>query len=107
MLVTRSLCGRVLICAICGCRFFGSAIFNKQLAGMETAAAPQTLPGRVARVDWLRIERELDEHGWSRLGPVLGARDCDALERGYADDTLYRATIDMERYRFGRGQYRY
>jgi uncharacterized protein len=62
---------------------------------------------RLTRIDWSRVEAELDDLGWSRLPPLLTAHECDRLVRAYDRDELYRSTIDMERYRFGRGQYRY
>lgn len=59
------------------------------------------------RVDWNRVEAELDADGFSSVPGVLAARDCETLRRGYERDRDYRSTVDMERYRFGRGQYRY
>jgi hypothetical protein len=38
---------------------------------------------------------------------VLTARECQALRRDYELGDRYRSTIDMERYRYGRGEYRY
>lgn len=52
------------------------------------------------------LER-LAADGFVRLPTLLPAADCAALIAGYGDDGLYRSTIDMARYRFGRGQYRY
>jgi hypothetical protein len=52
-----------------------------------------------------------EDHLWSkgfvRLGPVMSAGDCVALRALYAEPTRFRSTIDMERFRFGRGEYRY
>jgi uncharacterized protein len=62
---------------------------------------------RVARVDWTRVDAELDDLGWSRLGTLLSAKECAALSGAYETDDFYRSTVDMERHRFGRGQYRY
>ncbi len=45
--------------------------------------------------------------GYSSLGRVLAPTDCDYIRALYADGSLFRSTIDMARYRFGRGQYRY
>jgi uncharacterized protein len=58
-------------------------------------------------VDWQRIEAELDARGYALAGPLLGARDCAALRRLFADDERFRSTVDMEPRRFGRGRYRY
>lgn len=65
------------------------------------------LERRLQRIDWTRVEDELDAAGWSRLGPLLAAAECRALRRAFAHDPLFRATVDMERHGFGRGMYRY
>jgi hypothetical protein len=62
---------------------------------------------RLARIDWQRVARELDADGWSRLGPLLLPGECRALVRLYDDATRFRSTVDMQRHRFGRGEYRY
>ncbi len=54
-----------------------------------------------------KIETQLWSSGFARLGAILSPLECDGLRRLYSDDQKFRATIDMERHRFGRGQYRY
>jgi uncharacterized protein len=62
---------------------------------------------RVAGLDWTAISRGVDDLGSSLTGAVLGAPDCKRLAELYADDRRFRSTIDMARFRFGQGQYRY
>jgi hypothetical protein len=62
---------------------------------------------RLERVDWQRIEAELDARGYALPGRLLSARECEALRRRFRDDACFRATIEMEARRFGRGRYRY
>jgi hypothetical protein len=62
---------------------------------------------RVERADWKAAAAELDELGCALLPELLTPRECAALAALYADDARFRATIDMQRYRFGRGAYRY
>lgn len=50
---------------------------------------------------------ELDNHGCAPTGPLLTAAECAAVAAMWEDDQRFRSTIDMERYRFGRGAYRY
>ena len=45
--------------------------------------------------------------GFVRLPALLPADACARLVAAYDDAGLYRSTIDMARYRFGQGQYRY
>lgn len=50
---------------------------------------------------------ELDNHGCAPTGQLLTAAECAAFAAMWDDDQRFRSTIDMERYRFGRGVYRY
>jgi len=61
----------------------------------------------VAGLDWTAISRDLDELGSSLTGPILAAKECEAIAALYDDDRRFRSTIDMARFRFGQGQYRY
>jgi hypothetical protein len=63
--------------------------------------------GRTQSIDWEKVEAELDARGYALAGRLLGARECAALRRLFADDARFRSTIDMEPRRFGRGRYRY
>jgi len=45
--------------------------------------------------------------GWISVGPLLTREECVALRAGYAEDCQFRATVNMQRYRFGQGEYRY
>jgi hypothetical protein len=62
---------------------------------------------RLAKFEWASAECGLDERGYARLPKLLGARECASLVRSFGDETLFRSTIDMARYRFGEGHYRY
>jgi len=75
-------------------------------SGRQGAAALQ-VAGRVAGLDWTAISRGLDDLGSSLTGPVLGPPECKTIAELYGDDRRFRSTIDMARYRFGQGQYRY
>lgn len=52
---------------------------------------------------------ELDEHGCALTPPLLTPAQCEEVSSLYDDDDVrrFRSTIDMARYRFGSGQYRY
>ena len=62
---------------------------------------------RLARLDWDGVERDLWEWGWSRTPRVLTDDECAELTELYADDGRFRSRIDMARYRFGVGEYKY
>jgi uncharacterized protein len=67
---------------------------------------PNIWQRRANRGDWDRISAELNEAGGALLPRLLTATEAAKLRSLY-DRDMFRATIDMERYRFGAGQYRY
>jgi hypothetical protein len=66
-----------------------------------------TIAERLARLDWPALQAGLWERGWASTPAVLTREECDGLVRLYADDTLFRSRVDMERHRFGMGDYKY
>jgi hypothetical protein len=62
---------------------------------------------RLAGLDWSAISRSLDDLGSSLTGRVLRPEECNDLAQLYDVDRHFRSTVDMARYRFGQGQYRY
>ncbi len=65
------------------------------------------MTGTVEGLDWTALTEELNAHGCAPTGPLLSPHECAALAELYNDRTRFRSTIDMARYRFGQGQYRY
>jgi hypothetical protein len=59
-------------------------------------------------LDWKEIGVSLDERGYA-VGrrPLLTSDQCDELIQLYDDDTRFRSRIEMARYRFGEGEYKY
>ena len=62
---------------------------------------------RVEAADWTTIHAELDELGGALIGPLLTGSEAADIAALYTDGTRFRSTIDMSRYRFGEGEYRY
>jgi uncharacterized protein len=62
---------------------------------------------RVARLDWTAIAAGLDDLGSALTSAILTADECHTLAALYDDDDRFRSTIDMARYRYGEGEYRY
>jgi len=69
--------------------------------------ATGSIGARLAGLDWAAIERSLDDSGWSRTPPVLTPAECGDLAALYDDDRRFRSRVDMARYRFGLGEYKY
>jgi hypothetical protein len=58
-------------------------------------------------IDWDQALHRLDERGFVLLRGVLAGEACKAIAAGYADDGQFRSRIEMTRYAFGRGEYKY
>ena len=65
------------------------------------------LSGRIGRLDWEALRESLDERGSAITQRVLTAHACNDLIGLFDDDQRYRSIIDMQRYRFGSGVYKY
>ena len=62
---------------------------------------------RVDALDWAHIAQELDDYGYALLGEILAPEECDALAALYPEEEHFRSRVIMERYSFGRGEYKY
>lgn len=62
---------------------------------------------RLGKIDWPEVRRSLDNKGFAAIPSLLTAGECDSIIKLYDDDRLFRSTINMQRYRFGRGEYKY
>ena len=58
-------------------------------------------------LDWQAIERSLDADGFARLPALMAPDQCGELAALYTDDARFRSRIDMARFRFGVGEYKY
>ena len=66
-----------------------------------------TIDDRLAQLDWKAIEASLWQRGYAKTDPLLTAMECEALVALYSKDQLFRSRIDMKRFRFGEGEYKY
>lgn len=65
------------------------------------------LTTRVDAQDWAALTTELDEHGCALTGPLLTADECARIASLWDDEVRFRSVIDMSRYRYGHGTYKY
>ena len=64
------------------------------------------LTDRLRMIDWRAVTESLDRDGFAQSAVVFSDREADELDALF-DAGSFRSTIDMERYRFGEGLYRY
>ena len=74
--------------------------------GARTGLATQWRD-RVEAARWDTIRSELDSFGCALTGPLLAPDEAADIAALYTDDSRFRSTINMGRYRFGEGEYRY
>ncbi|MFF4343342.1 2OG-Fe(II) oxygenase [Kitasatospora sp. NPDC001540] len=75
---------------------------------MTTTTRPvPALREPVAGADWPALTEELNAHGCALTPRLLTPAQCRALAALYEETGRFRATVDLARYRFGSGEYRY
>lgn len=66
-----------------------------------------TPEARIAAVDWERTAAALGRDGFAVLPSLLTTPQCNRLASHFPEDQRFRSHIVMERYAFGRGEYKY
>lgn len=61
----------------------------------------------ISLMNWNSLYSNLNRKGYGVVSEVLSAEECQYLISLYDDALLYRNVINMERYRFGKGEYKY
>ncbi len=59
------------------------------------------------KIDWQAVTSALNERGFVRLRGVLAQEICKEIAGFFPDERRFRSRIDMSRYLFGRGEYKY
>jgi uncharacterized protein len=68
---------------------------------------PNQLAERIAALDWNSLQQTLDEQGYAPIPPLLDKDQCSQIINTYEEEAYFRNTVDMARYRFGIGEYKY
>ena len=75
-----------------------------EVADLSSLSATSSV---VDGLKWGDIGASLDRDGFARLPALLTPDECEALAASYTNDALFRSRIDMTRFRFGVGEYKY
>ncbi|WP_447920545.1 2OG-Fe(II) oxygenase [Achromobacter aegrifaciens] len=62
---------------------------------------------RIAAADWNAVEDHLGRDGYAVLPALLTPSQCKELAGHFFQEARFRSRIVMERYAFGRGEYKY
>ncbi|MCZ8518272.1 MULTISPECIES: 2OG-Fe(II) oxygenase [Paenibacillus] len=68
---------------------------------------PNAAAERLSGLDWPSLHDMLDGQGYAVLPALLDTDQCRDLIGTYDEEGRFRSTIDMARYRFGAGEYKY
>lgn len=61
----------------------------------------------IATMNWDQHMQSLNDQGFTHVPGVLSRNECLHLQSFYDDPALFRSVISMQRYRFGKGEYKY
>lgn len=67
----------------------------------------ERLNQRIAKLDFAALQQSLEEHGFAKLPVLLDHSECQEMIGTYENEALFRSTVNMARYRFGIGEYKY
>jgi len=67
----------------------------------------QSIQNRVAQIAWGDVATRLSETGYAQTGPLLIPSECEFLTERFSKEDSFRSHVIMERYRFGKGDYKY
>lgn len=61
----------------------------------------------LSTINWGEVSGELNGKGIAHLRGILTETECENLQSLYSDERNFRNVINMQRYRFGKGEYKY
>ncbi|MCR8963591.1 2OG-Fe(II) oxygenase [Brevibacillus halotolerans] len=68
---------------------------------------PDCLTERSAAIDWNTVQQTMDEQGYATIPAFLTKKECNEIINTYEKEEYFRNTINMARFRFGIGEYKY
>jgi uncharacterized protein len=74
---------------------------------MDSVRMNQGPSDRIARLEWDQILPSLDQRGFATTPALLTPAECAELAALYDDRARFRSRVEMARFRFGAGEYKY
>ena len=62
---------------------------------------------KYGRVDWQKLGKDLDQHGYGLIENLLTGVQCTSLIDDFEKEALYRRHIVMQQHGYGQGEYKY
>jgi len=63
--------------------------------------------GDIKKIDWVKIEDNLQKSGFASFGKILSNDQSDELIALYSSSENFRSKVVMSRHNFGKGEYQY
>jgi hypothetical protein len=60
-----------------------------------------------SQIHWPHVYQSLNDKGYAIIPSFLPDEDCEYFKNNYSSGDRYRSTINMQRFRFGKGEYKY
>jgi uncharacterized protein len=76
-------------------------------SNLHDSTPRDSLEARIAATDWTPFEYALTRDGFAVLPALLTPRQCQEVAGYFRQEERFRSRIVMERYAFGRGEYKY
>src|SRR5262245_6977117 len=74
---------------------------------VSSSTEPKSIAERVSAIAWKQVLQDLDAQGNAKINRLLTTDECQSLSDLYENEAVFRSTVVMQRYAFGRGEYRY
>ncbi|MBM9579467.1 2OG-Fe(II) oxygenase [Leptospira sp. 201903070] len=79
----------------------------KNLSQVSASAPAISIHSKIEKIDWPYVTKELNEKGFALVPKFLSVSESKSCIQLYDQNSLYRKTVVMERFRFGLGEYKY
>lgn len=83
------------------------SLFSTVPSGPSDSPPRGNVQSRIETVDWRVMEAALSKDGYAVTPVLLNPEECEGAVALYAQEDRFRSRIVMERYAFGRGEYKY
>lgn len=80
---------------------------SEALPRLSVSLARPTLRQRIESLNWEEMELALGSDGYAVTPTLMSPDECERAVALYAQEDRFRSRIVMERYAFGRGEYKY
>lgn len=77
------------------------------MQSVQTRGSVTEIAERLERLDWETLAQSLWQNGYAKMPQLLTPEECAELVALYPDESRFRSRVDMARFRFGVGEYKY